>query len=212
MPSLEHKTLHVHTCVMKCNKTSYPLERKTLRLHTCVMKRKKRITQRTLWNVSSPRMRRLLIPKNDSKIRIIVIHGAQSQVRNIGPSPVRNGGELNICPNSSKEAPGKTRTAPTMLATAHAANRRVKLGRRSEIKGESHIMCTSALVQRRLPHALACNADRPACMNDIVIEMEAHLFQDRQGQVSASIWQEIATLLGSQRSTLKHTILTADGI
>ena len=73
-------------------------------------------------------MRRLLIPKNDGKIKIIVIHGAQSQVRKIGPSPVKNGGELNICPNSKEEPPGKTRTAPTMLATAHAANRKVKSG------------------------------------------------------------------------------------
>ncbi len=39
-------------------------------------------------------------------------------------------------------------------------------------------------------------------MNNTVIEMKAHLFQDMQGQVSASIWQEIATLLGLQRSTL----------
>jgi len=68
-------------------------------------------------------MRRLLILKNDSKIRIIVIQGAQSQVKKVGPSPVRNGGELNSCPNCKEEAPGKTRTAPTMLATAHAPNR-----------------------------------------------------------------------------------------
>ena len=59
-------------------------------------------------------------------MRMIVTQGAESHVRKIGPSPVRKGGELSSCPNSSEEAPGKTRDAPTMLATEHTPGTSVK--------------------------------------------------------------------------------------
>ena len=83
-------------------------------------------TQRTLWNGSSSLNSTLLIPRKADRMRMIVTQGAQSQVRKIGPSPVRKGGELSTFPNSNEEPPGKTRDAPTMLATEHTPETRVK--------------------------------------------------------------------------------------
>ena len=35
--------------------------------------------------------------------------------------PVMYGGELEVCPNSNVEAPGKTNIAPAVLATAYSS-------------------------------------------------------------------------------------------
>jgi len=44
--------------------------------------------------------------------------GAQAHMMNIEPSPVTNGGESEVKPNSKAAPPGKTNIAPTVLATA----------------------------------------------------------------------------------------------
>ena len=46
--------------------------------------------------------------------------GAQTHTRKAALSPVMYGGELEVCPNSNAEAPGKTSIAPAVLATAYS--------------------------------------------------------------------------------------------
>lgn len=81
---------------------------------------------------------------------MIVTQGAQSQVRKIGPSPVRKGGELSTFPNSNEEPPGKTRDAPTMLATEHTRNKCQKQG----LRGSSECMLSTFQLIVRLSHML----------------------------------------------------------
>ena len=57
------------------------------------------LTHKALWNGSSPRNTMLLVVRKDIVTSTALMRGAHSQVRKIGPTPDRNGGELTRWPN-----------------------------------------------------------------------------------------------------------------
>ena len=64
-----------------------------------MVKRAKDLTHKALWNGSSPRKIMLLVVKKDGVTSTALSMGAQNQVRKMGPTPDKNGGELTALPN-----------------------------------------------------------------------------------------------------------------
>lgn len=75
-------------------------------------------TQRTLWNGSSPRSRKVRRMRKVVVTSVSVMRGPVNQTRKTGPSPDRKGGLLRDVPASRVLTPGNTNAAPIKLATA----------------------------------------------------------------------------------------------
>lgn len=67
--------------------------------------------------------------------------GAQAHIINIEPSPVTNGGDLEVLLNSKAAPPGKINIAPTVLATA-----RKQRGPTRDMQGQDQHACDDGKV------------------------------------------------------------------